>query len=77
MKARPMMGLYWNGRLGGRVQPKEQMEQKRPHISETPERMGDRVLRKRVCGDGGGCKGCECLDKCQFGQEFLKRGLAI
>lgn len=73
--SRALSGLYWNGRLGGRITPKKDMDAKKPHISETPERMGDKVLRNRVCGDGKKCRGCECIDKCRFGMEFVRRGL--
>lgn len=73
--SRALSGLYWNGRLGGRITEKQIGERKRPHESEMPERMRDSALRKRVCEEGNKCRGCECIDKCRYGMEFVRRGL--
>ena len=74
--ARMLSEFTHTGRLGGRIEPKKTSEDKKDSsIWSKPEKLNDRILRKRVCGDGAKCKGCECLDKCNYGKEFVKRGL--
>lgn len=74
--ARTMNGQYRTGRMGGAIQPRiTDPHHEREKISEQPERMGIKALKRRICGDGSICRKCECIDKCRYGQEYVKRGL--
>lgn len=66
-----------DGRLGGRIVVQRGWEEnRRAHsgLSICPEKMRGRALRASLCGNEN-CKMCECLDKCRFGQEAVKRGM--
>ena len=61
-------------RLGGCISTIPTPSNGREKITEQPERMRSIALMRHVC-KGAMCVRCECLDKCGYGKEAIKRGL--
>lgn len=63
-----------NERLGGCISTIPTHCANKHKITEQPERMRSIALMRHVC-KGAMCAKCECLDKCGYGKEAVKRGL--
>lgn len=61
-------------RLGGCISTLPTPSNGRENITEQPESMRSSALMRHVC-KGAMCAKCECLDKCGYGKEAVKRGL--